>query len=111
MKRLTNFLCVSALALMLTACFGQHNEWPNPGVNQDSERVYGEDREVRPKQLDTYDQRKKAEYEEKNAAATKAIRKNFYDDRSTMTREELEKTAPDMPGGGEEAEGEASTEG
>ncbi|MDW7694745.1 hypothetical protein R9C00_08330 [Flammeovirgaceae bacterium SG7u.111] len=32
---------ILALPILLSSCFGQHNNAPNEGVNLDSERIYG----------------------------------------------------------------------
>ncbi|PWJ43409.1 hypothetical protein [Sediminitomix flava] len=51
MKKNIVRVAAAGLLLSLTACFGQHNKAPNPGVNLDSKRIYGETREAKPRQL------------------------------------------------------------
>ncbi len=48
-KRLINILAIAFL-LSLASCFGQHNQAVVEGVNQDSQRIYG-DRDGEPRQL------------------------------------------------------------
>ncbi len=50
MKKILVRVALGASVILLSSCFGQHNEAPSEGVNLDSERVYGV-RGGEPKQL------------------------------------------------------------
>ena len=50
MKNILRFSIIGT-AFLLTSCFGQHNNAPNPGANLDSERIYGV-KGADPKQLE-----------------------------------------------------------
>ena len=72
-KRLINILAV-AMLLSLVSCFGQHNQAVVEGVNQDSERIYG-DRGGEPRQLNnTYPEDETGETADKIAK----IREKFF---------------------------------
>ena len=49
-KQLLNLGLLFGVILLLSSCFGQHNKAPNPGVNLESERIYGE-KGAEPRQL------------------------------------------------------------